>query len=188
MLDDINLPLVEDVRTYEDRAWVALRIPGKDGAAHQDFGRQPVRIRVMGHMLGEDSLADLETLRQKFQAFQPLSFTADITTATEIQKVVIDDLRVIEIAGRPQQYQYILYLIEFLPPPPPPLPLQAPGLDADDLFGDITDLLDELPDLGALDLDLVDPLPPLMGLVDGVAGVAEALTSALGPLDELLGD
>jgi hypothetical protein len=188
MLDDINLPLVEDIRTYEDRAWVALRIPGKDGAAHQDFGRRPAHIRISGRMLGADSLADLETLRGKFQAFEPLSFTADIATATEIQKVVIDDLRVIEMAGRPQQYQYILFLIEFLPPPPPPAPLQAPDLDADDLFGDITDLLDELPDLGALDLDLVNPLPPLMGLVDGVAGASESIASALGPLDALLGE
>jgi hypothetical protein len=68
------------------------------------------------------------------------------------------------------------------------VPLQAPDLDADDLFGDITDLLDELPDLGALDLDLVNPLPPLMGLVDGVAGAAESIASALGPLDALLGE
>jgi len=187
MLDDLTLTVVQEVRIFEDRALVALRVPGREGAAHQDFGRHPAHIKVVGFMVGDNSLADLEALRQKFQDHQPMPFTADIAIATEIQQVVIDDLRLSEVAGRPQQYLYVLFLLEFLPPPPPPAPLEAPDLDAEDLFGEITDLLDELPDLGSLDLDLTNPLPPLTGLVDSVTEAASGITAALGPLTELLG-
>ena len=58
-----------------------------------------------------------------------MPFTADITTSTDIKQVVIDDLRVTEVAGRPQQYRYVLRLIEFIPPPPPAVPVVAPGVD-----------------------------------------------------------
>jgi hypothetical protein len=188
MLDDLTLTVVQEVRIFEDRALVALTVPGREGVAHQDFGRRPAHIKVVGFMLGDNSLADLEALRKKFQERQPLPFTADIAVATQIQQVVIDDLRLSEVAGRPQQFLYVLFLLEFLPPPPPPTPLEAPDLDAGDLFDEITDLLDELPDLGALDLDLANPLPPLMGIVDSVTEAAGGITSALGPLAELLGD
>ena len=57
----------------------------------------------------------------------------------------------------------------------------------EDLLGGVTDLLGSLPDLGGLNLDLVNPLPPMQGLVDGVTSIAGQMTSALGPLNDLLG-
>lgn len=190
MLDDIRLPLVQDVRTWEDWAWVVHDIPGKEGGAHQDLGREPVLITVIGAMVDEESLAALEALRKKFQAHEPLPFVADIGTATEIQEVVIDDLQVTEKAGRPQQYGYILRLKEYLPPPPPVQPLSAPGveLDAEDIFSGVTDLLGELPGLGDLfDLDLVNPVPPMQTILDDFTSVADEISGSLAPLDDLLG-
>lgn len=187
ILDDLNLSLVQEVRTREERSWVAHQVPGLDGAAYQNLGHIPGRIVITGVMVDDASLSSLENLREKFQGHEPLAFTADINTATDIKKVIIDDLRVTEIAGRPQQFAYVLYLREYLPPPPPAAPLQAPGLEDENLLGGVTDLLGSLPDLGGLNLDLVNPLPPMSTLVDGVTSIADQMTSALGPLNELLG-
>ncbi len=190
MLDDIRLPLVQNVRTREDRAWVTHRVPGLDGAAHQHLGRRPAVITIVGAMADDASLEALDQLRQKLQAHEPVPFTADITTATDVQNVVINDLHVTEVAGRPQQYRYVVRLIEHIPPPPPVQPLTAPGvdLDAEDIFDGITDVLGELPDLGdLLDLDLVNPVPPLQSLLDGLTTTTEQISQALQPLDDLLG-
>lgn len=183
MLDDIALPLVQDVRTREDQALVAHRVPGLDGAAYQHLGRRPATITVVGMLAGDESLAALEEIRLRFQAHEPVPFSADIATATDVTEVVIDDLHVREVAGRPQEFRYVLRLLEFVPPPPPAPPAQAPGveLDAEAFLEGIGDVLD-LPDLG-----LTDPLPPLRGLLEGVTQTAGQLAEALGPLDELLG-
>jgi hypothetical protein len=191
MLDNLSLPLVQDVRSREDRAWVAHQVPGKDGAAYQHLGRLPARITVVGLMLDNESLSLLEQVRQKFQDRQPVPFTADIATATEIQQVVIDDVQVREVAGRPQQFRYELCLVEYVPPPPPAAPLEAPGVDdlAGDLMDDFTDALGDLPELpGLLDLNLVDPTPPLESMLDTFTSATQQIGDALGPLSELLGD
>ena len=183
MLDDLSLPLVQDVRTFEERAWVTHAVPGLDGAAHQHLGRWPLVITVLGVLAGDTSLEQLEKLRKKFQEHNPLPFVADIATATEIQNVVVDDLRTTEVAGRPQEYRYVLRLVEFVPPPPPPQPLAAPGvdLDASGLLDDLTGALGDLLNLP----DLANPLPPLQSLVDGVATTASQIGNALQPLSDL---
>jgi hypothetical protein len=183
MLDDMVLPLVQDVRTREDQALVTHRVPGLDGAAYQHLGRHPAVISITGLLADDESLATLEELRKRFLSHEPMPFSADITTATDIKEVVIDNLVVREIAGRPQEYRYVLRLLEFVPPPPPLPPTQAPGvdLDAESFLEGIGDIL-SLPDL-----DLTNPLPPLGSLLENVAAASEGLAAALGPLDQLLG-
>jgi hypothetical protein len=135
----------------------------------------------------DNSLEALTSLRKKFQAHEPLTFTADINTATEVKKVVIDDLRVTEVAGRPQQYTYVMRLEEYIPPPPPASAQPSLASDAENLMDGILDTLGDLPDLSALDLDLVNPLPPMSTLVDGVSSTAGQMASALGTLNDLFG-
>ena len=89
MLDDIALPLVQDVRTREDQALVTHRVPGLDGAAYQHLGRRPAVITVVGMLADDESLAAIEELRGRFRAHEPLPFSADITTATDVREVVI---------------------------------------------------------------------------------------------------
>ena len=67
MLDDIALPLVQNVRTREDRAWVTHRVPGLEGAAHQHLGRRPMLVTVVGAMADDASLEALERLRRKLR-------------------------------------------------------------------------------------------------------------------------
>ena len=187
MLDDLSLPLVQDVRTREDHAWVAHPVPGLDGAAHQNLGRCPVMITLVGVMVDDASLSALEQLRKKFKDHGPFPFTANIATATQVKNVTVDDLAVTELAGKPQQYRYVLRLIEHIPPPPPVQPLAAPNLDAGDIMGQVSNALGQLPGLGNLNLDLVNPAPPLRSALDGFASTAGQISAALQPLSDLLG-
>jgi hypothetical protein len=60
----------------------------------------------------------LERLREAFHAAEPLPFVADIMTATEVQQVLIADLEVQELAGKPDRFEYRFTLREHIPPPP----------------------------------------------------------------------
>jgi hypothetical protein len=119
MLDDMELPLVQVLHTEEDQVWVEHGVPALDGALLQRLRRAPTRMRVEGVMADANSLKELETLRKLYKAAEPVPFVADIMTATQIQQVLIDDLTVRELAGKPQCYHYLLTLVEYVPTPEP---------------------------------------------------------------------
>jgi hypothetical protein len=188
MLGDVELRAVQHVTTLERRALVEHAVPGMAGSAFQDLGRPSARLQLQGVLFGEGSRADLEKLRTMFQAAEPVSFTADITTATQIVDVLVDDLRVVEVAGRPNTFAYAVVLRESPPPPPPQDPLAGLNTDivsqAQDLFDQATSLasvvgaLTSIPSFG-------DPTVPLGGLLDSVADVTSGLTGTLSPLGDL---
>jgi len=91
MLGDIELRLVQKLRTEEDRVWVEHAVPALEGSLVQHLGRGPVRVRVEGVMADTRSLEDLEGLRQLYQAAAPVVFAADIMTAGEMPKVSVSD-------------------------------------------------------------------------------------------------
>ncbi len=126
MLGDLELPLVQILRTEEDQVWVEHGVPALEGSLLQRLGRGPVRVRVEGVMADTASLEDLEALRRLYQAAEPVTFAADIMTATEVQQMVIADLVVRELAGRPQRYYYALTLVEHIPTPEPVTPGPGP--------------------------------------------------------------
>lgn len=132
MLDDFELPLVQTLRTEEDQVWVEHGVPALEGSLFQRLGRAPTRIFVHGAAADDQSLSHLERLRELFQAAEPVAFVADIMTATRVTEVLIADLVVREVAGKPQQYHYWITLLEYVPtpepvePPPPPPPPPPP--------------------------------------------------------------
>ena len=188
MLGDVELRTVQNIATVERRALVEHRVPGMAGSAFQDLGRPSTSITLEGILFGEESRAGLESLRTKFQAAEPVSFTADITTATEIVDVLIEDLRVVEVAGRPGTFLYQIVLRES-PPPPPPVDLLA-GLNADilgdaqGLFDQATGLANVLNTLGNVP-SFGDPTEPLNGILDSFGAATGDLPAALAPLEEL---
>ncbi|HWQ15629.1 MAG TPA: hypothetical protein VNL77_22705 [Roseiflexaceae bacterium] len=141
MIDDFELPLVQALRTEESQVWVEHGVPALEGSLFQHLGRSPARVLVYGVMADDESLGKLERLRQIFQEAEPVPFVADITTATEVTQVLIADLAVREVAGKPQQYHYCLTLVEFVPTPepiePPPPPPPPPPEPCDQGFGSI---------------------------------------------------
>jgi hypothetical protein len=191
MLGDIELRTIQHIKTLERRALVEHRPPGMAGSIFQDLGRFATTVKLTGVLFGETARTDLETLRQKFQAAEPLSFTADITTATEIVDVLIEDLRVVEVAGRPNTFVYQIMLRESPPPPPPPDLLAGVNTD---ILGDAQGLFDQAVSLAAVINSLDDvpdfgnPTVPLSSLLDDVETATGALPGLLESLTALLGE
>lgn len=127
VLDGIEFPGVQNISTDENRAVVEHQIPGMDGSLFQNLGRNPTTISFSGifrvsqsdkketvEELRANALKKLEELRKKFHAGEPVSFVADITTETKVSKALICDLRVEDVAGRPEQFSYSIALREYV--------------------------------------------------------------------------
>ena len=165
MLDDIELPQVEEIRTLERRALAEHKPPGMSGSRLQDLGRHPLHLLVGGIKSGNDALAFVEMLDERFRANQPVSFITDIVADADLETVLIDDLRVQELAGKPQRYAYVLTLKEYIEPV---VPEDRPMLD-ENLLDEANRLMD----------DLVDGLDIGMAFASGLERFVE-------PLGELL--
>ena len=148
MLDDLELPNVQEIGTYDRRMLAEHKPPGMEGSVLQNMGRRPTRVLLWGVASDTDVLAFVEALDRKFRANEPYAFIADITADTEIEQVVIDDLKWQEVAGKPERVAYVLVLREYIEPVEPE-DLSALNLD---ILEDAQDLMDDLVD--ALDLAL----------------------------------
>src|SRR5438105_1277402 len=149
VLGDWEIPNIEAIHIVEQRALVELPVPGRVGSLYQDLNTVPARIAMRGSIYGDDKRDDfLNQLHSKFRDGAPVTFVADIVTATSVQYVVIESLNVAEAADRPDQTNYAIVLRESPPPPPPPDPL------------------------GDLDGGLLDQAK---GLVDAAAGALDAI-------------
>ncbi len=118
MLDDLELWLVQRIETEEAQSLVGHAVPGLAGDFTQRLNRHTTQVTLHGVMVGDAAKEKLDSLRQKFHAAEPLPFVADIMTATEVQQVLIADLQVQEVAGRPDRFAYRILLNEYVPPPP----------------------------------------------------------------------
>jgi hypothetical protein len=154
MIDDLELPQVQEIETNDRRRLAEHRAPGQDGSLLQDLGRRSTRIVLYGVASGADSLAFVGKLDEKFRAGGPFPFADDIVADADIDEVIVDDLRFEELAGKPQRYAYMLTLREHQEPI---APATTPGLDAD--------ILDEA---GQLVDQITDGLAALPGLVTGL--------------------
>lgn len=131
MLDDLELPTVQDIASYNLRMLAEHKPPGMAGSLLQNMGRKPEMIVLWGVALGPQALVFVENLNDKFQAGQPLSFVADISADSQIDKVIIEDLQWEELAGKPERFGYLLKLREYIStaepmtvePPKPEVPI-----------------------------------------------------------------
>jgi hypothetical protein len=153
----------------------------------------------------------LSSLQQKVITGEEVTFTADIVTALELDKVIVVAAEFEEHGGRPGYYDYRLTLRES-PPLPPPAELTSPGGLGDlgmgdlgfdtDLLGDIAGMAGDLQNaietvsgaldtLGALaslgDLGLNNPLSPMVDEAGKVGSSGSGATGAAGKLADLLG-
>src|SRR6185369_15441485 len=134
MLDDVELQHVQEVEAEDERVLAQPGVPALAGDFLQDLGRRVTRVILVGVMTGPEAGDQLKTLRLKFRKAEPVSFVSDIATATTVDKVLIEEFGVRELAGKPARYEYQFTLREFLPPPPsvveepPPPPPPEPQL------------------------------------------------------------
>jgi hypothetical protein len=151
MLDDLELPQVQEITSYDQRVLVEHKPPGMAGSLLQNMGRRPTRLALWGVVTGAEALDFVEKLDGKFRAGEPVPFTADIVADAEIEQMVIDDLRWEELAGKPERYAYVLTLREFIEPVEPEA---APLVDAS-IVEDAQSAIDDLAaGIGNLDLGL----------------------------------
>jgi hypothetical protein len=124
MLDDIELVQVQEIGTYDRRALAEHKPPGMAGSLLQNLGRRPTRLALWGVVSDPDAQSFIEKLDTKFRDGKPVPFSADIVVDSEIQQVVVQNLRIQDLAGKPQRFAYVLTLREFIEPvepPPPPI-------------------------------------------------------------------
>jgi hypothetical protein len=215
MIDDLELTAVQWIRQESAQGYATHQVAGLDGTVHQKLGRRSHRVAIAGVLLGETAVADLETLQGKVSAGEEVVFTADITTALAVEKMVIASLAAEQDVGSGGRFSYRVELAES-PPLPPPAELSPfggfdefglgdLGFDPDALGGLMDDVLaqagaiadaadaalDAVQAVGALaslaDLgDLSHPLKPVTDQIGDLSEIGSGVVAAVDSLKKLL--
>jgi hypothetical protein len=113
ILDGVELQQVEWIEGDQNQIFRQHRVPALEGDFLQQLGRRAKRIKLQGVLTGSNAGKSLDTLRQKFRLAQPVSFVADIATATKVTRVLIQEMQIREQAGKPERFQYAMTLVEY---------------------------------------------------------------------------
>ncbi|MEJ2557406.1 MAG: hypothetical protein P8186_14455 [Anaerolineae bacterium] len=168
MLDDLELPHVQEVAIHDERVLAEHKPPGMEGSLLQNMGRRPSHLTLWGVATGPEVIDFVENLDGKFKASEPLPFVADIVTDAEIEEMIIDDLQWQELAGKPERYAYTLTLREYIEPVEPE---EAPGLGLDtDILDEAQGLIDDLVDGLDIGLDFATGLEQFVGTFSDLLG------------------
>lgn len=169
-------PSIERIASFESRRLAVLPVPGLSGDLHQDMGRGALAIEIVGSLATDDTRDQfLKDVREKFLAGDPVDFVADIAKESELERVLIEQLRFEEVANDADMFRYRIVLREYTEPPEPP----APSLDLGAELGV------DLDDLASLGLDALD-LPALLGSVPQVPQILEPLKPAASALKDVV--
>ena len=213
LLGDVSLQYVQTIEHHLDGGFQTTGVIALPGELQQRAARPSHRIRLTGVLFGASAGDDLAKLQDAAGAGAELTFSADITTALDLQKVVITRFGARAEAGRPDRISYELEVAES-PPLPPPAQVEPfgglgdfglgdLGLDPS-VLGDISDLADQVgsavdqalsavSQLSALASGLGDLgnaaglLQPFSNVTSELARIGSALGSATGALGDLLG-
>jgi hypothetical protein len=181
-----EVPRIERIETLEERRIARLPVPGLLGDIQQDLGAASLTVEISGSLQGDEARDDfLQTLRESFRAGDPVSFTADITNAAELDQVLIDELALEEVNDAADSFRYRIVLREYVEPPQPPAPVDDLGADLGvDLDGLASLGLDglNLPDLLGGIPDISNPVPPLQPALQAVQSATAQVPSLLGGL------
>jgi hypothetical protein len=154
LLDKLELPQVQELVTLERRVLAEHKPPGMEGSLLQNMGRRPLRLSLWGIAIGPDARTFVEKLDTIFRNDAPVPFTADIVADAGLEKVVVEDLRVQDLAGKPERFAYVVVLREHIDPVQP-----------EDTSAVDTAALDDATNL------LGDMLPGLTGGLDFLTGL-----------------
>lgn len=186
MLGDFEIDGIHAVESFERRVLAEHRVPGLAGSYLQDMGTEANLVVITGSKSGDDARDDfLQHMRDIFNKGEPVTFTADINTATDLTDVLIEDLQVAEIGGSPDSFRYTIALRKYVKPPePPPSGLLDAGIldDASKLVDAVStiDKLGSIPNIG-------DPTKPLNGAMDQVQAAASPLSGIVDRVTALFG-
>ncbi|MES1241728.1 MAG: peptidoglycan-binding protein [Acidobacteriota bacterium] len=137
MLDGVELPQAQRIASDDGEVLAQHGVPALEGDFLQALGRRAARVTLSGVLAGPEAGEGLKGLREKFHAAAPVPFVSDIGTATKVDRVLIEEIGVRELAGKVERFEYSLSLREYTPPPavdqedppvlppPPPVPTTA---------------------------------------------------------------
>lgn len=117
MLGEIELQQVQKLDIEQEQVLTQHSVPALEGDFLQRLNRRATQVTLTGVLTGSEARDGLKSLRDKFRAAEPVSFVADITTATQVGQVLIEEMGVRELAGKPERFEYAFTLREFIPPP-----------------------------------------------------------------------
>ena len=191
MIGSWEPPMIERIAAWESRRLSVLPVPGLSGDLHQDMGRSALSVEITGSLNGDEVRdAFLKEIRERFLAGDPVDFVADIVKESELEQVLIEELRLEEVANEANAFRYHIVLREYTEPPEPPSPAADFGVELDpelDLLAELgLDGLDlpaiaaDIPDVG----DILAPIKPAAEELKAAIGSAGAL---LDPLKSILG-
>src|SRR5262245_26728396 len=103
-IDGIKFPRVHRIMTLEQAALVYHRVPGQEGNAMQNLGRDSVSLQIEGIFYGVDAGESLDKLRGIFLNRAAVDFIADILGTSYAGKVILDRLEVTQSAHEPDQF------------------------------------------------------------------------------------
>jgi hypothetical protein len=179
MIDDIELAAVQRIRQQTRQDYAKHRIPGLEGELHQRLGRRSHRVLLTGLLLPATGQDDLEKLQEKARSGEEVTFTSDITTALEIDRMVIEAFDAEQQIGPAGQIAYSMILSESPPLPEPATVSAFGGLDdfglgdlgfdpgaLGDVLSDIQDVAGELGELADAALAAVEQLEALANLAN----------------------
>ena len=188
LLGDISLASVQHMAHSLDAGFAGSRIVGLEGELQQRTGRPSHDVHIAGVLFGDGAASSLGTMQKAAQTGDELTFSADITSALDLQKVVIRHLKAEQFAGEPARIRYEIELRES-PPLPPPAEVSAfgglGGFGLGDLgidpgvLGDIVAKAGEIASAVETALDAVSALGDIAGLVDGFSGVMDPIQGAV---------
>lgn len=135
-------------------------VPGFAGDFVQTFGRPSVEVLLNGIFFGPEALDNLASLRAIHQGREPVDFFADAVGEGYFTQVLISRLELRQRAGRPDEFDFVCEVVEYVEPPEPALMDTALGLD--------TGLLEEA---GAFMDDVQNAIEQVSALTDLIANV-----------------
>ncbi len=187
-LGTLTLNRIHKIATTEQAAFVHHPIPGLEGSATQNLGRQPVRLTIEGIFFGVTAKDDLTKLRELYIKREALDFVADIVGEAYIGKVLLEKFEVMESAADPTQFSYLVTVVEYTPSTKTTSAAAATNQKAAALAADRLSAM-SLPDdlsLGSIP-EISDPITPLKASLEPVREATTALTDSLGALKNLFG-
>lgn len=119
MLGGVELQHVQRLEIDGDQVLVQHGVPALEGDFLQGLGRRGAQVALAGVLTGPESGQGLKDLRTKFRAAEPVPFLADLSSATRVDQVLIEEMGVRELAGKPERFEYAFTLREYLPPAEP---------------------------------------------------------------------
>lgn len=196
MIDDIELKAVQHIRQETHQDFIRQHVAGLDGTLHQKLGRRSHRVFLSGYLLPDTAEEDLKNLQEKAGAGEEVTFTADITTALSVEKMVIESFSAEQTVGPAGQIAYRMVLAES-PPLPPPAEVSAFGGLGDFGLGDmgfdpgaLGDVLSDIADQAGAVMDAVDSAMDAIDQISALAGLADLadIGNPIKPITDKLGD